>query len=162
MKLFSNSDKLKAFIAIKMTYIITFLDNNGKSAVCTGGNIHGIYSYLEMIGAPTTLTTSGQCSRHFCPLSSIKSDTTYIQPFTAAIRVIQKSFCKCCVRIVYKADVCIICGPKFLPSSIRIKINPLNALRGEEPNEPPREWNSQPPASHFKYRTSPTKTSPVV
>ena len=30
------SDKLKAFIAPKSKYLITFLDNNGKSAVYTG------------------------------------------------------------------------------------------------------------------------------
>ena len=33
MKGFSKSDKLKAFIAPKMTDLITFLDNNGKSSV---------------------------------------------------------------------------------------------------------------------------------
>ena len=38
-----------------MTDIITLLDNNGKSAVYIGGNIHGIYHYLEMIGAPKIL-----------------------------------------------------------------------------------------------------------
>ena len=29
-------------------------------------------------------------------------------------------------------------------------------------NEPPREWNIQPPAAHFKSRNSPPKTSPVI
>ena len=62
MKVFSKSDKLKAFIASNMADIITLLDNNGKSTVYIGGNIHGIYCYLEMIGTPTTLTTSGQKS----------------------------------------------------------------------------------------------------
>ena len=41
-------------------------------------------------------------------------------------------------------------------------MNQFNALHGEEPNEPPRGWNSKPPAAHFKSRTSPHKTSPVV
>ena len=50
-----------------MTDIIAFLDNNGKYYVYTGGNINGIYFYLEMIGYPTTLTTSGQRSHHFGP-----------------------------------------------------------------------------------------------
>ena len=59
MKALSNSDKIKVLIAAKMTDIITFLDKNGKSSVYTGGNIRGIYHYLEMIGAPTTFTTSG-------------------------------------------------------------------------------------------------------
>ena len=40
-----------------MTDIITLLDNNGKFAVYTGENIHGIYRYIEMIGSQTTLTT---------------------------------------------------------------------------------------------------------
>ena len=47
----SKSDKLKALIAPNMTDLITFLDNNGKSTVYTGGDIHGIYSYLDMIGS---------------------------------------------------------------------------------------------------------------
>ena len=46
MKALSNSDKLRVFIAPKMTDLITFLDNNGKSAVYEGENIHGIYRYL--------------------------------------------------------------------------------------------------------------------
>ena len=41
-------------------------------------------------------------------------------------------------------------------------MNKLNALRGDEPNEPPRECNSQPPEAHFKSRKSPFKTIPVV
>ena len=65
MKALTKSEKLKAFIAPKMTDLITFLDKNGKSAVYDGGDIHGIYSYLEIIGAPTTLTTSGQHYHHF-------------------------------------------------------------------------------------------------
>ena len=57
MKAFTKSEKLKAFIAPKMTDLITLIDNNGKSADYDGGDIHGIYRYLEMIGDPTTLTT---------------------------------------------------------------------------------------------------------
>ena len=60
MKELSNSDKIKAFIAPNMTDIIAVLYNNRKLAVYTGGNIHGLYRYLENIGAPNTLTTSGQ------------------------------------------------------------------------------------------------------
>ena len=41
-KVLKNIEKLRAFIAPNMTYLITFLDNNGKSAVYTGGDIHGI------------------------------------------------------------------------------------------------------------------------
>ena len=51
----------------KMTDIITFLDKNEKKAVYTGVDIHGLYRYLEIIGSPTTLTTSGQRSNNFCP-----------------------------------------------------------------------------------------------
>ena len=40
-------------------------------------------------------------------------------------------------------------------------MNQSNALHGEEPNDPPIEWKSQPPAAYFKSRTSPPKTSPV-
>ena len=67
MKALSKSDKLRAFIAPNMTDIITFLDNKVNYAVYTGGDIHGIYSHLEMSGAQTTLTTSGHRSHHFGP-----------------------------------------------------------------------------------------------
>ena len=67
MKALAMSEKLRAFIAPKMTDLIAFLDKNGKSDVYEGGDIHGIYRYLEMIGYPTTLTASGQRSHHFCP-----------------------------------------------------------------------------------------------
>ena len=74
MKALSKSDKLRYFIAPNMTDLITFLENNGESSVYTGEDIHGIYRYLEMIGAPTTLTTSGQRSHHFSPSYSITND----------------------------------------------------------------------------------------
>ena len=72
MKALIKSEKLRAFIAPNMTYFITFLDKNGKSAVYTGGDIHSIYRYLDIIGSPTTLTTSGQCYHHFGYSSSRK------------------------------------------------------------------------------------------
>ena len=40
-------------------------------------------------------------------------------------------------------------------------MNQFNALYGEEPNEPIREWNRQHPAVYLKSRTSPTNTRPV-
>ena len=46
MKALSNSDKLRAFISPKMIDLITFLDNNIKSDVYTGGGINVIYHYL--------------------------------------------------------------------------------------------------------------------
>ena len=70
MKALTKSEKLKTFIAPNMTDLMTLLDNNDKSAVYTGRDIHGIYRYLDMIGAPTTLNTSGQRSHHFGPSSS--------------------------------------------------------------------------------------------
>ena len=78
----------------KMTDLITFPDNNGKYAIYKGGKIHGIYRYLDIIGAPTTLTTSGQRSHNFGSLSSIKNDTASIQPVITALRMIQNSICK--------------------------------------------------------------------
>ena len=52
--------------------------------------------------------------------------------------------------------------PKFLPPSLRIKTNQLNALHGDEPTDPPRGWNRQSPSSNLKIRTSTHRTSPVV
>ena len=72
MKELSKSDKLKAFIATNMKNIITFLDKNVKYAVYTGGNIHGLYCYLEINEDTTTVTTSVQSSHSFGPSYSIK------------------------------------------------------------------------------------------
>ena len=57
-----------------MTDIITFLDNNGKYIVYTGGDIHGVYRYLETILDLTILTTSVQRSNHFRLSSSRNND----------------------------------------------------------------------------------------
>ena len=162
MKALKKSEKLRSFIAPKMTDLLTFFDNNGKYAVYTGVDIHGIYPYLEMIGSPTTLTTSGQSSHHFVHSSSRNNDAATLQTVIVALRTRQKIICEYCGRIGHKADACIIRGPKFLPPSIRIKMNQFNALHGDEPKEPPREWNRQPPEAHFKSRSSPSRTNPVV
>ena len=138
------------------------LDNNVKLTVCTGGNSHGLYRYLKIIGAPTIFTTSGQRYHHFCPSSSINNDTETLQSVISDLCMRQKIIRGFCGRIGHKADAYIIRGPKFLPPILRINMNPFNVLRGDEPNEPPIEWNSQPSEAHFKYRTSPPKTSPVV
>ena len=53
-------DGLKAFIAPKMTDFITYLDHHGKKVSHAGSDINDLYLYLEMIGAPTTLTYSSQ------------------------------------------------------------------------------------------------------
>ena len=133
MKALTNSDKLKAFIASKMIDIITFLDKNVKSAVCTGGDIHGIYCYIKIIGAQTTFATSDQRSHHFIPSSSINNYISYIQPVITVLHLRQKSICEFCGIIGHKADACIICGPKFLPPSLRRKMNQFNAVHGDEP-----------------------------
>ena len=145
-----------------MTYLITFLENNRKSSVYTGGEIHGIYRYLDMIGDPTKLTTSGQRSNHFGPSSPRKNYTATLQPVIAALSMRQKSICECCGIIGNKYYTCTIRGPKFLPPCLRRKMNNFNTLSGEEPKEPPREWNSQPPEDHFKSRTSTSRTNPVI
>ena len=160
MRELTKSKKLSAFIAPNMTYLITFLENNGKSDVYTGGDILSIYRYLEMIGAPTTLTTSGHRSHHLGSSSSINNDATTLQPIIAALRVRQKIICECCGRIGHKDDAFIFRGPKFLLPSLRRKMNQFNALHGDKPREPPREWNSQPPAAHFKYRSSSSRNQP--
>ena len=41
-------------------------------------------------------------------------------------------------------------------------MNQFNSLYGEEPNERPRDWNTQTSTAHFNCRTSSPKTSPVV
>ena len=41
-------------------------------------------------------------------------------------------------------------------------MNQFNAFNVGEPNGPPRECNSQTTVAHFKYRSPPPKTSPVV
>ena len=115
-----------------------------------------------MVVDPTTLTTSGQHSHHFFPLSSSKNDAATLQPVIAALCMRQKIICECCGRIGNKADAFIIRGPKFLRPSLRRKMNQFNALHSDEPKESPREWNSQPPASHFKSRSSPSRTNAVV
>ena len=76
-----------------MTDLITFIDKHGKSDVYDGGDIHGIYRYLETIVAPTKLTTSGHRSHHFDPSSSRNNDATTIQPVIVALRMRQKRIC---------------------------------------------------------------------
>ena len=94
MKALTKSEKLRAFIAPKMTYFITFIDNKGKYAVDDGGGIHGIYRYLEIIRAPTTLTTSSHRSKHFGPSSSRNNDATTLQPVIADLRMRKKIICE--------------------------------------------------------------------
>ena len=89
----------------KMTDLTTLLDNNGKLAVYTGRNIHGLYHYLEMIVSPTTLTTSGQRSYHFGTSYYTNTDTSNLQQVIAALRVGQKIIFECCGKIRHKADV---------------------------------------------------------
>ena len=162
MKILSNSDKLRAFIAPNMIDLIKFLDNKGKYAVYIGGDIHRIYHYLEMIGAPTKLITLSQRSHHFSHSYYINNNKAYLQPVIAALFTRKKTICEWCGRIGHKTDAYIIRGPKFLPPSLRRKTNKVNALHGDEPNEPPRGCSRKSPAAHFKSRISPFNTSPMV
>ena len=41
-------------------------------------------------------------------------------------------------------------------------MNQFNVLHGDEPTDPPRYYNIQPPAAHLKSRTSLPKTIPLV
>ena len=133
-----------------MTDIITFFDNNRKYAVYTGGNIHVIYRYLEIIGSPTTLTTSGKRPRYFGPSYYTSNDTQYIQIVIESLRIQQKLICEFFGSIGHKDGACIIRGPKLLPPILRINHNQFNTLTGEEPNDPLIYWNSQPTTYHFK------------
>ena len=133
-----------------------------KTDLYTGVNIHGLYHYLEIIGSPMTLNTSGQCSCNFGPSYSIKNDTSTIQPVIADLCMRQKIICGFYGIIGHKADTCIIRGPKLLSPSLRRNMNQLNSLNDYEPTDPPREWNIQLKEAHFKYRTSPTKSSTLI
>ena len=115
-----------------------------------------------MLGAPTTLTTSGQRSHHFGPSYSRNNDAATFQPVIAALRMILKIICEYCGIIGHKADACIIRGTKSLPPSLRIKMNKFNAVHGDKPKESPREWNCKPLTDNFNYRTSTSRTHPVM
>ena len=145
-----------------MEYLIAFLDNNRKPAAYTWEYIHELYRYLEMIGPPTTLTTSGQRSNHFDTSSYTKNDTETIQTVIAALHIRQTIICKIWGNIGHKDNACIIHGPKLIPPSLRKYMNQFNGIHGDEPTDPPRKWNIQPPEAHFKYKNSPPKPSPVV
>ena len=150
MKALSKSNKLKTFIAPEMADLITFIYNNIKLSICSWGNIHELYCYLYIIGSPTTLTTSGQISHHFCPSYSTNNNTETLQPVIAALFVQQNTIFECCGIIGHKVDACTIRGPNFLPPR---DMNQFNALSGGKTTDPPRECNSQPTAVHFKFHT---------
>ena len=135
-----------------MTFIITFLDNSGK----------GLYFNLESIGYPTNLISSGQRSHHFGTSSSTNNYTSTLHPPLTDTRIRKKVIWKWCGIFGHKDYHYIICRPKLLPTSIRIKINYINNIYGNEPIKTPRYWNNQPPLVYFKSRTSPPKTTPVV
>ena len=81
-----------------------------------------------MTGDPTTLTTSGQRSRHLRPSYSINNDATTLHPVIEDLCTIQKSICECCGRIEHNSDAWIVRGTRFLPPSLRRKTNQFNAL----------------------------------
>ena len=162
MNSLSNSDKIKALIAPKMTYLTTLLKNKLKLPVYTGVNILGIYRYPKIIGAPNTLTISSHSSNNFGPSYYTKNNTATLQLVITALPVQQNIICECCGIFGHKTDDCIIRGPKFLPPRLKLKINQFYAIRGDETTEPQREFIRQPPLYHFKYSTSHPKTSTVI
>ena len=82
----SESDKLKEFVAPKITDLITFLDHHSKIAICTGENIHDLYNYLDMIGYSTNLNYPVQ---HYHPF-----DTSYsTNNGTASIHTVIANIC---------------------------------------------------------------------
>ena len=87
MKELPKSNKIKSFVVPKMTDPIIFLDKNVKSFVYTGRNIHKLYWCLEIIGSPTTWTTSGRCYHSFGPSSSINIDTETLQSVITSIHI---------------------------------------------------------------------------
>ena len=93
IKSLSNINKLKTFIVPNLTDFIKFLDNNVILIIYRGGNIHGLYCYLEIIGSSTTLTTSGHRFHHFGPSSFTNNDTSTLHPFITALHVWQKTIC---------------------------------------------------------------------
>ena len=56
-----------------------------------GGNVHGLYHCLGMIGPPTTFGTSGQQYTIFGPSYSTNNYTATLNPFIAAICMRQMS-----------------------------------------------------------------------
>ena len=115
-----------------------------------------------MIGGPPTSTTSDQRSKYFGLSSSTQNDKATFQAVNAALCIGQKTICKCSEIIGHKYNACIIRDPNFLPPSIRINVNQLNTLHGNEPTYLPRYWNIQTPLVHFKYWNSPPQTSSVI
>ena len=96
------------------------------------GYIHELYCYLEIIGAPTILTPSGQQSRHFyfhIPSTMIQQLSSQLLQLSAWDGRVFANYVK---RIGYKANVCIIRGPKFLPPSLIRNMNKFVSLPGEE------------------------------
>ena len=96
MKELSNSDKFKALISPKTKDIVAFFDKNGKPAVYARVNIHVLYFYLEIIGSPTTLTTSVQRSHNFGPSSSTNNDIATLKLVIEALCVLQNIICIFC------------------------------------------------------------------
>ena len=90
MKALKNSKKLRGLIAPKIKNLITLLDKKRKSDVFMVGDINDIYCYLEMIGDPTTLTTSAQIYHHFRPSSSSNNDSATLQPVITALCIRQR------------------------------------------------------------------------
>ena len=132
-----------------MTDFVTFLYNNVKPSIYTGGGVHSLYYYLRITESPTNLTSSGQRFHHIGTSSSTNNNKLYLTPEIVNICVRQNIVFKCCGIMGHKSDSCIYFGPKLLPPSLGIKINPFNDLHCDELTELPREYNIQTIAVHF-------------
>ena len=69
-----------------MTDFTALLENNRGSDIYTGGNIHGLYCYLEIIGSPPTLITLVTALIILVNLSSTNNDTAILRPVIAYLR----------------------------------------------------------------------------
>ena len=96
------------------------------------------------------MTSSSQLFNHFGTPFSINNDAETLNKVISNIRIRRKFICECCERNGHTADDLNIRGPKFLPTSLRIKINHFNKLNGDGPTVPQIECINQPPPVHLR------------
>ena len=112
----SKYDLLKALVTPNVTDIIIYIENHGKEVHYVGSDIHYIYCYLDMIGAPTTLTCSDQNSNSFGPDTNTYSGS--LNTFISSLGDIQRIIFDCHGLTVNKTDSFIIRGPNLLTKII--------------------------------------------
>ena len=87
-----------------MIDLVTLPDNNGKLAIYKGGNIHGLYSYLEISGASNTFNNLGQISNKYSPPYPTNNDTEPPQAVIAYLCIRPNIIFGYCGKIGNKAD----------------------------------------------------------